>query len=295
MNQAQADRMHVGKGFVAALDQSGGSTPKALAAYGIGPDRYSSDKEMFDRIHAMRKRVLESPAFRQTEILGAILFEDTMDREVAGVPTADFLWEHKKIVPFLKIDKGLEDPAEGVRLMKPIPELKNRLRDAVAHHIFGTKMRSIILKADERGISAVVAQQFAIGRQIFAEDLVPILEPEVDIHIPDKAEAEDLLKQEILRRLADLPDDVRLFLKLSLPSKPDFYRDLTADPHVVRILALSGGYTRDEADKKLAENHGVIASFSRALLADLSAKQTDAEFNAALETAVRSIYQASIT
>lgn len=295
MDLKQLERMHAGKGFIAALDQSGGSTPKALAAYGIPKESYHNDAEMFDMVHAMRTRIIDSPAFSARWILGAILFENTMDRQVHGQYTADFLWQVKGIVPFLKVDKGLAPEANGVRLMKPIPGLAELLGRAQARHIFGTKMRSVVLRADPEGIRAVAAQQFELAKQIAAAGLVPIVEPEVDIFSPDKAEAEKLLKAEIQKQLAALPQDTKVMLKLSIPTADDFYRDLMDDPRVVRMVALSGGYPQAEADERLARNHGMIASFSRALSQGLTAGQSEADFDAMLDASVRAIYQASIT
>lgn len=295
MNTKQLDRIHTGKGFIAALDQSGGSTPKALLQYGIQEDRYSNEDEMFELVHEMRTRIIKSPAFNSRHILGAILFENTMDRSIDGQFTADYLWEQKGIVPFLKIDQGLAEPENGVQLMKPIPGLDDLLKRAVQKNIFGTKMRSLIKEANPAGIKQVVEQQFAIADQIASYGLVPIIEPEVDIHMADKGQAERLLKQEISARLSALGKDVKVMLKLSIPSEDDFYSDLIQDPHVVRVVALSGGYTQAEANDKLAHNHGLIASFSRALSQGLSDQQTDDEFNALLAQSTEAIYKASIT
>ena len=294
MNQQQLLRMREGKGFIAAMDQSGGSTPKALEHYGIRGDAYSSEKEMYDLVHVMRARVITSPAFTAEHILGAILFEQTMEREVDGLPTADYLWERKGIVPLLKIDQGLSPITDGVRLMKPIVGLDDLLSRAVEHHIFGTKMRSVITQANAAGIRRVVAQQFEFVARIAQAGLVPIIEPEVDIFCPDKAEAETLLKAELTRQLARMPAGRLCLLKLSIPTIDDFYADLMAEPHVVRIVALSGGYERVEADARLKRNHGLIASFSRALMEGLSASQTDAEFNATLAQSIADIYAASV-
>ena len=263
MNQQQLNRMHTGKGFIAALDQSGGSTPKALAQYGVPESAYTGEDEMYAQIHAMRTRIILSPAFRQAFILGAILFENTMNRDIEGLPTAQYLWERKGIVPFLKVDKGLADEANGVQMMKPMPQLDALLAQAVEKGIFGTKMRSVIHEANADGIRAIVEQQFALGKRIRDYGLVPILEPEVDIHSASKAEAEALLLNEILRRLRAMGADEKLMFKFSIPTKPNFYRELMHDPRVVRIVALSGGYAQEEADRKLSENHGLIASFSR--------------------------------
>lgn len=294
MNIAQLNRLHTGNGFIAALDQSGGSTPKALLGYGIPEDRYSNEEEMFDLVHEMRTRIIKSPAFRSDRILAAILFEGTMNREIDGVYTADYLWEQKGVVPILKVDKGLESVDDGVQLMKPIPGLDALLDQAVERHIFGTKMRAVIKEANSDGIKAIVDQQFEIGRQIAQKGLVPILEPEVDIKSPTKAEAEILLKAEIERRLEKLDPDEKIMLKLSIPTETDFYADLMENPHVVRVVALSGGYSQAEANAKLAKNHGLIASFSRALAEGLHADQTDAEFNKTLEASVEAIYAASV-
>ncbi|WP_438432932.1 fructose bisphosphate aldolase [Gorillibacterium sp. sgz500922] len=295
MNKEQLDRIQQGKGFIAALDQSGGSTPKALQQYGIEEDRYSGDDEMYALVHEMRTRIIKSPAFDSEYILGAILFENTMDRTIDGQFTADFLWEKKGIVPFLKVDQGLAAEENGVQVMKPIPGLDDLLKRAVGKHIFGTKMRSVIKQANAEGIRKVVEQQFEIGKQIAAAGLVPIIEPEVDIHIPDKAEAESLLKDEIQKQLNVLDSGVLVMLKLSIPTVVDFYRDLMQDPHVVRVVALSGGYPQKQANELLAKNHGLIASFSRALSQGLTAQQSDEDFNALLRETIQDIYEASIT
>lgn len=292
MNQEQAQRMTNGKGFIAALDQSGGSTPKALAAYGIAADSYQGEDEMFNLVHQMRTRIITSPAFDKQHILAAILFEQTMDREIEGKKTGDYLWDVKDIVPFLKVDKGLAAEENGVQLMKPMPGLDDLLKRAVERHIFGTKMRSVIKKASREGIKAIVDQQFEIGEKISRAGLVPIIEPEVDIHIADKAEAEAILKEEILKHLEKVEKPV--MLKLSIPSKDNFYEELIRHPKVMRVVALSGGYSRDEANELLARNHGLIASFSRALAEGLSAQQSDAEFNAMMKDSVDKIYAASI-
>lgn len=294
MNQQQFDRMRTGNGFIAALDQSGGSTPKALRGYGIDDSAYKNDEEMFDLIHQMRTRVITSPAFTSEHILAAILFHRTMESEIEGKLTADYLWNVKGIVPILKVDKGLAAEENGVQVMKPIPDLEDELALAKKRGIFGTKMRSVIKAADPEGIRRIVDQQFDIGLKICAADLVPILEPEVDIHIADKAEAEDLLLAEIKKHLAELPEGTKLMFKLSIPTKAGQYAEIQKDPHVVRVVALSGGYSRQEADELLAKNPGMIASFSRALLSDLRAQQTDDEFNAALAKAIDEIYKASI-
>lgn len=292
MNQEQAQRMTNGKGFIAALDQSGGSTPKALAAYGIAADSYQGEDEMFNLVHQMRTRIITSPAFDKQHILAAILFEQTMDREIEGKKTGDYLWDVKGIVPFLKVDKGLAAEENGVQLMKPMPGLDDLLKRAVERHIFGTKMRSVIKKASREGIKAIVDQQFEIGEKISKAGLIPIIEPEVDIHIADKAEAEAILKEEILKHLEKVEKPV--MLKLSIPSKDNFYEELIRHPKVMRVVALSGGYSRDEANELLARNHGLIASFSRALAEGLSAQQSDAEFNAMMKDSVDKIYAASI-
>ncbi|SHL72024.1 fructose bisphosphate aldolase [Flavobacterium chilense] len=294
VNLKQLDRMQSGKGFIAALDQSGGSTPKALAQYGIQENSFSNDEEMYTLVHEMRTRIIKSPAFDSTYILGAILFENTMDRKIDGQWTADYLWEKKNIVPFLKVDKGLADLANGVQLMKPISNLDELLSRAVERNIFGTKMRSVIKEANTTGIREVVEQQFAIGKQIFEKGLIPIIEPEVDIYSADKEKSEEILKQEIVKQLNALDKDVKVMLKLSIPSVNDFYKDLMSDPHVVRVVALSGGYSREEANDKLAQNHGLIASFSRALSEGLTAGQSDDAFNAVLGTTIKAIYEASI-
>jgi fructose-bisphosphate aldolase class I len=282
-------------GFIAALDQSGGSTPKALRLYGIQENAWSSDAEMMDLMHAMRTRIIVSPAFNGDRILAAILFENTMDRAILGRPTAEYLWDVKKVVPILKVDKGLEAEANGVQLMKPMPDLDKLLARARAKGIFGTKMRSVIKQANAAGIRAVVEQQFQVARQIIAAGLVPIIEPEVDIHCPDKAAAEDLLKAEILRQLDGLPDGQVVMLKLTIPTKDGLYADCVTHPRVLKVVALSGGYSRDEANARLARQHGVVASFSRALTEGLTAQQSDADFNAALDKSIESIYQASKT
>ena len=296
MNQKQLEKMKNGKGFIAALDQSGGSTPKALRLYGVEETAYSNDEEMFNLVHQMRTRIITSPSFTSDRVLAAILFENTMDRKIEDKFTADYLWDVKGIIPILKVDKGLLDLEDGVQLMKPIPgldKLLTRARDE--RHIFGTKMRSVVKEASESGIVKIVDQQFEIGLQIAAAGLVPILEPEVDIHCPDKAKAEEILKKKIMERLAKLPEDTKLMFKLTIPDIPDTYAELIADPRVVRVVALSGGYTREDSNKKLAANHGLIASFSRALSEGLNVKQTAAEFDELLKASVDSIYEASIT
>lgn len=294
VNEVQAQRMTEGRGFIAALDQSGGSTPKALAQYGLDESAYSSDSQMFDLIHRMRSRIVMSPAFGGDRVLAAILFEDTMKRDFGGTPAAHYLWDEKGVVPFLKIDAGLAEASGGVQLMKPIPELDDLLESGVEHGIFGTKERSVIGAADGNGIEAVVAQQFELANQVLAHGLVPILEPEVTITIPDKEAAEDFLRGEILRRLDELDDAHRVIVKLSLPTETNFYRPLIEHPRVMRVVALSGGYTRAEADALLAEDDGEIASFSRALTEGLTVQQTDEEFDAALNTAIQAIYEASV-
>ena len=293
MNGMQFDKINAGRGFFAALDQSGGSTPKALAEYGIGRDRYSSDAEMFDLVHAMRTRVLTSPAFDGSRVIVAILFEQTMERDVAGVPTARYLWDEKNVVPFLKVDKGLAPEQDGVQLMKPIDTLDDLLERAQRHQIFGTKMRSVINDANEAGISAIVDQQFEYASRIMAAGLVPIMEPEVSISSPHKAQAETLLRDAIAKHVETLPEDAVVMLKVTIPTRPGLYGELASDPRVLRIVALSGGYSRDEACALLARDPTLIASFSRALLEDLTEGQTDEEFNARLESSIEQIYRAS--
>ena len=291
----QLTRITTAKGFIAALDQSGGSTPKALALYGVAESDYADEAEMFDLVHEMRTRIITSPAFTGERVLAAILFERTMDGEVRGVGTAEYLWREKGIVPFLKVDRGLADEAGGVRLMKPMPDLPVLLERAVGHGVFGTKMRSVITLAGDDGVDAVVRQQFDVARQILSAGLVPIVEPEVDIHSPQKGAAEGLLRSALLRELDALDADQRVMLKLTLPDVDDHYAPLVAHPNVLRVAALSGGYPRAEADERLARNHGVIASFSRALTEGLRVQQTPAEFDAALDAAIASIYAASVT
>ena len=295
VNTEQLERMRSGKGFIAALDQSGGSTPKALSLYGVDESEYSGEAQMFDLIHAMRTRMIKSRAFNGDRVLAAILFEGTMDRVIDGIGSAEFLWAKKRVVPLLKVDKGLAEEQNGVQTMKPMPELDALLRRGVAKGIFGTKMRSVIKLANAEGIRGVVAQQFAVGRQILSHDLVPIIEPEVDIKSPQKAEAEALLRSELLAELDRQPAAQPVMLKLTLPSTANFYADLIKHPSVLRVVALSGGYSRDDANKKLSENHGMIASFSRALTEGLSAKQSDADFDAMLDATIAGIYAASIT
>jgi fructose-bisphosphate aldolase class I len=295
LTEEQLEKMRTHKGFIAALDQSGGSTPHALALYGVSADAWTDDDEMFDLVHQMRTRVITSPSFTGERILGAILFEDTMDREIEGLATADYLWNVKQVVPFLKVDKGMEPERGGVQMMKPIPELGSCLAKARSKGIFGTKMRSVIKQADSAGINKIVDQQFELARQIIAAGLVPIVEPEVDIHCPEKAEAETLLKAAILEKLDELAPGQQVMLKLTLPEQPDFYSEFVHHPRVVRTVALSGGYTQEEADERLRGNHGMVASFSRALLQGLSVNQTDVEFNAMLDASIRQIYEASNT
>jgi fructose-bisphosphate aldolase class I len=295
LNERQIQKMKTQPGFVAALDQSGGSTPKALAACGIKEGSWSNDNEMFEIVHQMRARIITSPSFTGDRILGAILFEDTMDREIEGLPTADYLWNVKQVVPFLKVDKGLAEEKNGVHLMKPIPQLGALLNKARARRIFGTKMRSVINQADPAGIREIVNQQFEVAAQIMAAGLVPIVEPEVDIHCPEKAKAEALLKAAILEKLNRLPVGQLVFLKLTLPEQEDLYADCVRHPNVVRVLALSGGYSQDEGNARLRRNHGVVASFSRGLVEGLSARQSDAEFDVLLDAAIQSIFEASIT
>ncbi|WP_054709995.1 fructose bisphosphate aldolase [Bacillus sp. JCM 19041] len=294
MHKQQLETMRSGKGFIAALDQSGGSTPKALADYGITEDAYSGEAEMFDLVHDMRTRIITAPAFHSDHILGAILFEQTMDRKIEGEYTSDYLANKKGIVPFLKVDKGLAEEANGVQLMKPIADLEETLKRAKERNVFGTKMRSVINEANKEGIKQVVDQQFEVGKQIIEAGLVPIIEPEVDIHSSDKEAAEDLLKEELLTHLNMLRDDESVMLKLTIPTKTGLYQELVEHERVIRVVVLSGGYSRDEANRKLKENDGLIASFSRALSQDLDAKQTDAEFNTALRTAIDGIYDASV-
>ena len=294
-NEQQLQKMKSAPGFIAALDQSGGSTPKALADYGIKPDAWSSEEQMHTLVHQMRTRIITSPAFNGDRILGAILFENTMDRETLGQPTADYLWNVKHVVPFLKVDKGLAAESDGVQLMKPLPLLEALLDKARAKRIFGTKMRSVIKQATPAGIDAIVNQQFDFAARIIAAGLVPIVEPEVDIHCPEKERAESLLKTRVSKKLSGLPAGQLIMLKLTLPEQDDFYSDFVGHPKVVRVVALSGGYTRNQANERLRRNHGVVASFSRALVEGLSAQQSEAEFNAALDRSIQSIYEASIT
>ena len=294
MNTQQADKIRAGQGFIAALDQSGGSTPKALQLYGIDPSAYGNDEEMFDLVHAMRTRIAQAPALTGGRVIGAILFEMTMDRQMAGKPTAQFMWEERGVVPFLKVDKGLAEAANGVKMMKPMPDLDALLARAVKAGIFGTKMRSVIDAANAQGIQDVVAQQFEIGKQILGHGLVPIIEPEVTISIADKAQAEDMLLAALTEQLNALPAGTEVMLKLTLPEVANHYKPLVDHPAVMRVVALSGGYSREESNSRLAQNSGVIASFSRALTEGLSAQQSDEAFNATIAATIDSIYQASI-
>jgi fructose-bisphosphate aldolase class I len=294
MNEQQIEKVRSGSGFVAALDQSGGSTGKALELYGVPADAYSGDDEMFALMHEMRSRIITSPSFDGDRVLGAILFENTMDRQIDGRDSADYLWSVKRVVPFLKVDKGLAGEIDGVQVMKPIPDLDGLLTRATVKGMFGTKMRSVIKLADDAGVKSVVDQQFDIARQILAAGLVPIIEPEIDIHSPQKADAETLLKAAVVEQLAQLASDQLVMLKLTLPDLDDFYADLVAHPNVVRVVALSGGYGREEATARLARNHGVIASFSRALTEGLSVQQSDEEFDAALNDSLAGIFAASV-
>ncbi len=295
MNNEQFNRMKNDKGFIAALDQSGGSTPKALANYDVDKSEYSNEEEMFDLVHAMRTRIIKSPAFTSDKIVGAILFEMTMDRKIDDKYTADYLWDVKHVIPFLKVDKGLADLENGVQLMKPIPDLDKTLARAKERNVFGTKMRSVIKECNPDAIKAIVDQQFEIGMQIFNAGLIPIIEPEVDINSKDKAQSEEVLKKLILEKLDQLDDNVSLMFKLTLPDTANFYKEIIEHPRTLRFVALSGGYSREVANEKLAANHGIIASFSRALSEGLSAKQSDQEFNDTLTKSVDSIYQASIS
>lgn len=291
--QAMLDKVKTQTGFIAALDQSGGSTPKALKLYGVDESAYNNDDEMFEMVHQMRTRIITSNAFSGERVLGAILFENTLDRDIEGMSSAHYLWQKKRVVPFLKVDKGLADEENGVQVMKPMPGLAALLAKAVAQDVFGTKMRSVVKLANHEGIKAVVEQQFEVGKEILAAGLVPIIEPEVDINSPEKAEAEALLKLEILAQLNMLEEGQEVMLKLTLPSENNFYKELVDHPRVLKVVALSGGYSRDDANAKLAENQGMIASFSRALTEGISAQQSEEEFEATLDNAIESIYQAS--
>ncbi len=291
----QLDKVRTQNGFIAALDQSGGSTPKALGLYGIAEDAYSNDEEMFSLVHEMRTRIVTSPAFNGDRILGAILFENTLDRNIDGRNSADYLWEQKNVAPFLKVDKGLAEETDGVQVMKPIPNLSELLDKAKTRNVFGTKMRSVIKSANATGIAAIVEQQFQIGRQIVAAGLTPIIEPEVDINAPDKAEAEALLREALLAHLGDLDATEMVMFKLTLPEAPGFYQACQDHPNMLRVVALSGGYSREEANRRLGQNHGMIASFSRALTEGLSAQQSDEEFNGTLNASIQSIVDASGT
>jgi Fructose-1,6-bisphosphate aldolase len=295
LNEEQLKKMKTHPGFVAALDQSGGSTPKALRLYGIKEGAWSNDEEMFTLVHQVRTRIITSPSFNGERIIGAILFENTMDRDIEGMPTADYLWNVKRVVPFLKVDKGLAAEKDGVQLMKPMPDLVALLEKAKTKHIFGTKMRSFIKQANESGINDIVDQQFAAARQIVAAGFVPIIEPEIDIHCPEKARAEELLKGAISEKLNELPPGQLVMLKLTLPEQDDFYAEFVNHPRVVRVVALSGGYSREEANARLRRNHGVVASFSRALVEGLTAQQSDREFNLLLDRSIQSIFEASNT
>jgi fructose-bisphosphate aldolase class I len=293
VNAEQLQKVKTSPGFIAALDQSGGSTPKALRLYGVQENTWSSDEEMFAIVHQMRTRIITSPAFNGDRIIGAILFENTMDREIEGQPTADYLWNVKRVVPFLKVDQGLAAEKDGVQLMKPMPMLPALLDKATAKRIFGTKMRSFIKRADEAGTKNIVIQQFEIAQQIISANLVPIIEPEIDIHCPEKGKAEQLLKAAILEKVNELPDGQFVMLKLTLPEQDDFYAEFVKHPRVLRVVALSGGYSREEANNRLRKNHGVVASFSRALVEGLTAQQSDAEFNAMLDKSIQCIFDAS--
>ena len=293
VNEEQFEKIRTGPGFIAALDQSGGSTPKALRLYGIQENTWSSDEEMFGIVHQMRTRIITSPSFTGERIIGAILFENTMDREIERQPTSDYLWNVKRVVPFLKVDNGLAAEKDGVQLMKSMPMLAALLEKARAKRIFGTKMRSVIKQADEAGINNIAIQQFEIARQIISANFVPIIEPEVDIHCPEKGKAEQLLKAAILEKLDELPVGEFVMLKLTLPEQDDFYADFVRHPRILRVVALSGGYSREEANNRLRKNHGVVASFSRALVEGLTAQQSDAEFNAVLGKSIQSIFDAS--
>lgn len=294
MNSEMLQQMRTGKGFIAALDQSGGSTPKALLQYGLDESSYSNESEMFDRIHEMRSRLIKSPSFNGNRVMGAILFEMTMERTIDGIGTAEYLWSKKRVVPFLKVDNGLATEADGVQLMKPIPELGARIAAANKHGVFGTKMRSVINLANPKGVEAIVKQQFDIGREIIAGGLVPIIEPEVNIKSAEKAEAEELLKKSLIEYANNLSGNHNIMLKLSIPTKTNLYQELVSHPRIVRVVALSGGHSRDDANKLLAQNAGVIASFSRALVEGLTAQLSDSDFDKALDISIQSIYDASI-
>jgi fructose-bisphosphate aldolase class I len=295
INEQQLQKIKTQPGFIAALDQSGGSTPGALRAYGIKENAWSNEEEMFALVHQMRTRIITSPSFSGERILGAILFENTMDRDIEGQPTADYLWNVKRVVPFLKVDKGLAAEKDGVQLLRPMPDLPALLEKAKAKRLFGTKMRSFIKQCNGFGIKDIVSQQFEAARQIIDAGLVPIIEPEVDIHCPLKEKAEELLKAEVIENLNELPAGAWVMLKITLPDRDDFYSDCIRHPNVLRVVALSGGYTREQANERLRRNHGIVASFSRALVEGLSAQQSDAEFNAALDRSIQSIYEASNT
>ena len=295
MHTEMRERIANGQGFIAALDQSGGSTPKALAGYGIPEDTYATDDEMFDLVHEMRTRIITSPAFTSDHVLGAILFEGTMARQIEGMPSASYLWQRKGVVPFVKVDQGKEDEADGVQLMSPMPDLDSLLDRANQNEVFGTKMRSVVNLANEKGIERIVDQQFEVADRILDAGLMPILEPEIDIHSPEKAEAEHLLRDRVREHLDQLPADRQVMLKLSIPTEDGFYTPLIEHPRTLRVVALSGGYSREEANERLARNPGLIASFSRALIGELSADQSADEFDATLDTAIRTIHQASTT
>ena len=294
-NEQQLQKIRTAAGFIAALDQSGGSTPKALGVYGVGEDAWSNDEEMYTVVHQMRTRIITSPVFNGERILGAILFENTMDRTIEGQPTASYLWDVKNVVPFLKVDKGLADEQDGAQVMKPMPELDSLLARARSNDVFGTKMRSVIKQANAEGVGAVVRQQFEVGKQIVAAGLVPIIEPEIDIHCPNKAEAEEMLKTAMLGELNALAPDQLVMLKLTLPESDNLYTECIEHPNILRVVALSGGYSREEANSRLTSNNGMVASFSRALSEGLTAQQTDEEFNAMLDASIESIFQASST
>jgi fructose-bisphosphate aldolase, class I len=293
MNIDMFDKVAKGRGFIAALDQSGGSTPRALAQYGIPPDAYTTDEDMFRIVHQMRARIMTSPVFTGDRIIGVILFEDTMEREIEGQPTATYLWQTKNIVPFVKVDRGLADEADGIQMMRPMPDLGDLLARARDHGVLGTKMRSVIKRADANGIEQIIEQQFDVAQRILAAGLLPILEPEVDIRSPDKEQAESLLFDRIMEALDEVVDNRQIMLKLSIPTVAGFYSPLVEHPRVLRVVALSGGYSRDEANQRLARNPGLIASFSRALIGELSFEHSDEEFNATLDTAISTIYGAS--